>query len=360
MKILLITSVYKNEVVGPARFARLLESSPLIDVDILTSNVEESNTLKSVHIKYAWWQKKLKIYYSINHFSQKIMELKSQYDVLLFNSSILVDHQKVNAPYTVMVNDEKLASLKFSFKFDYLRRLLHRRIEKKSVQNAAKVIVNSHYLKGRISSAYSIDPAKIEVLHKGIALDNKLADYDDNLASEETINVLFVKNDFNLGGLPDLISALGILTDYSFKLSIMGTDSSVNECLVQYPNLTYSIHGYQSNQAVVGAMYSNNILCIPSRFEPLGVAVMEGLAVGIPVVTTGVGGLPEVTDSGKDVWECKANNPQSIAEQIKECIVNPELRKEKSMTGKTRVHQAFDFKNLVERLLNIISPPTTF
>ena len=138
MKILLITSVYKNEVVGPARFARLLESWAKIDVDILTYNVKETTSLKSVDIKYSWWQKKLKIYFSITPFSRRVNELKDKYDILLYNSSVLVDHKKIASPYIVMVNDEKLARLKFSFSFDFIRRLLHRGVEKKAVQNASK------------------------------------------------------------------------------------------------------------------------------------------------------------------------------------------------------------------------------
>ncbi len=360
MKVLLVTSVYKNEVVGPARFARLLESSPLMDIDILTENVEETASLKSVDIKYAWWQKKLKIYFSINHFSKRILEMKDKYDVILYNSSVLADHHKIASPYIVMVNDEKLANLKFSFNFDFIRRSLHKGIEKKAVRNASKVIVNSNYLKYIIGDAYSVNYNKIHVLHKGISLEDKLSDFNDNLSSRKPIDILFVKNDFNLGGLPDLIDALGKLEKYTFNLSIIGTSSRVLGCLVNHQNLTYKILGYQSNEDVIKAMYTNDLLCIPSRFEPLGVAIMEGLAVGVPTITTGVGGLSEVTNNGNFVWECKPNNPQSIAEQINGCISNPVLRKEKSQSGKIYIHNKFDFINVVERLKNIISavPPT--
>jgi len=355
MKILLITSVYKNEVVGPARFARLLESSPLIDIHILTTNVKETSTLKSVNINYPWWQQKLKIFFSIAPFSKKVNELKSKYDVLLYNSSVLADYRKIASPYIVMVNDEKLASLKFNFNFDYFRRWLHRKVEKRAVFNAEKVIVNSKYLKGIIALRYGVELDKIFVLYKGISFENKNAEFQDKLSpSKKIIEILFVKNDYKLGGLIELAKALGLLKDCKFQLTIVGTDQSVGKFLINYPNVSYKVLGYQSNENVIKAMYANDVLCIPSRFEPLGVAIMEGLAVGIPTITTGVGGLPEVTNQGENVWECKPNNPQSITKQIEACISNPELRKEKSQNGKKYIHERFGIKNVVSHLMEIL------
>jgi len=358
MRILLITSVYKNEVVGPARFARLLESNKSLDVDILTTNIKESASLKSVDITFSWWQKKLKNYFSIGPYSKKIVELKEYYDVLLFNSSILVDHQKIESPYVVMVNDEKLASLEYSFNFDFLRRSLHRQIEKKAVQNASKVIVNSNYLKGKITKAYGIDPAKVSILYKGISLENKLLKFNDELTvktdSKKEIDILFVKNDFLLGGLEDLIAAIGSLKDFTFNLIVIGTNHKIKKYLIQYPNVNHKILGFQSNDVVIESMYKADILCIPSRFEPLGVAVMEGLAVGVPTITTGMGGLREVTNNGKYVWECKPNDSQDLAEQIMACISNPKERVVRSNAGKEHIHQKFDFKNVIDRLKAIL------
>lgn len=354
MKILLITSVYKNEVVGPARFARLLEANSEIDVDVLTSNVKETDSLKSVSINYPWWQSKLKIYFGISHFCRRVNELKKNYDILLYNSSVLVDSKRIKATFIVMVNDEKLAGLKFSFSFDYLRRCLHRKVEYKAVQNAEKVIVNSKYLKRKIADAYDVEATKIEILYKGISLTNKQLEFEDSLSSGETIKVLFVKNDFVLGGLPDLISALSMMDEFSFELTIIGTNTKVEALLTSSDHVTYKALGFQSNEEVIKAMYDHDILCIPSRFEPLGVAVMEGLAVGIPTITTGEGGLPEVTGHGKYVWECKPNEPKSICSQIKACITQPALRKEKSKSGKQYVHQTFDFENVVDRLKEIL------
>lgn len=354
MKILLVTSVYKNEVVGPARFARLLESEPSIDVDILTYNVAESRTVKSVQIKFPWWQRKLKIYFSRKAFSKKINELISNYDVLLYNSSVLADPNRISSPYIVMVNDEKLATLKFSFRFDYLRRLLHRKIEKNAVQKATKVIVNSNYLKGRIAEAYTIPKGKIEVLYKGISLDNKQLGFEDFLDVNNEIKILFVKNDYNIGGLLELIEALGSLSEIKFCLTIIGTNQKVKNVLKDYDNVSYKIEGLVVNNEVIYRMYDHNILCIPSRFEPLGVAVMEGLAVGIPTVTTNVGGLPEVTNNGEYVWECQPNNPKSIAIQLKSCIENPSLRRSKSEEGKKFIHETFDFTSVANRLQSIL------
>lgn len=354
MKVLLISSVYKSEVVGPARFARLLESSPHIEVDILTENVKDGKHLKNVELSLSWWQKKMKLFFSRKFYTKKILQLQDEYDVLLYNSSVLVEPNKINRPYIVMINDEKLADLQFSFRFDYLRRLILRNVEHHAVKNAKKVIVNSSYMKARITQLYNVEKSKVYMLHKGIDLSNKKDEFRDTMNAEVGVKLLFVKNDFKLGGLLELIDALKSLPKIKFHLSIIGTSEKVHTYLKNMPNVTYDVLGYQSNESVIKHMYSSDILCVPSRHEPLGVAIMEGLAVGIPTITTGVGGLPEVTENGKHVWQCKPFSSKSLGEQIQQCITHPTERKMKSATGKDYISTHFSFSEVVFRLKEII------
>ncbi|MDF1694538.1 MAG: glycosyltransferase family 4 protein [Saprospiraceae bacterium] len=355
MKVLLISSIYQNAVVGPARFAKLLESNSDIDAHILTSNVKETATCKSVSLDFKWWQKKLKNYFSIGPYTKRINELKSNYDFLIYNSSILVDPKRLDSSYIVMVNDEKLANVSFRFRFDYLRRLLHRKLEKRAVQKASKVIVNSDYMKTRIARTYQIPEHKMYTLYKGIDLKNKTKVFEDNLSSTRPIQVLFVKNDYIIGGLLDLIKALKDLTEFNFELTILGTGEEVHKVIKPFDHVTYNVKGYTSNNTVIEEMYNHDILCIPARHEPLGVAVMEGLAVGIPTVTTNVGGLPEVTQNGEHVWPCNPGDPNDLARQLRKCIKNSTLRKEKSKHAKAFIHKTFGFDSVVTNLKSILS-----
>jgi glycosyltransferase involved in cell wall biosynthesis len=51
--------------------------------------------------------------------------------------------------------------------------------------------------------------------------------------------------------------------------------------------------GRVAHDAVPGLLASVHVLCQPSLLEPLGQALLEGMAAGRPVVATRIGGPPE-------------------------------------------------------------------
>ena len=71
---------------------------------------------------------------------------------------------------------------------------------------------------------------------------------------------------------------------------------------------------------------SNSIYLQPSRFEAFGLSILEALFSGLPVVTTNVGGIPEIIRDGITGLLCEPDNPVSIAEKIKQLMQNKELR----------------------------------
>lgn len=60
-----------------------------------------------------------------------------------------------------------------------------------------------------------------------------------------------------------------------------------------------------------------DIFCRPSLSEGLGISFLEAMSVGLPVVCTKVGGIPDFLEDGQTGWFCEVNNPKSIAEKIK-------------------------------------------
>jgi glycosyltransferase involved in cell wall biosynthesis len=81
-------------------------------------------------------------------------------------------------------------------------------------------------------------------------------------------------------------------------------------------------------------MQSHDIFCVPSYTEAFGVANIEALAHGLSVVSSRVGGIPEVLDDGKNGWLTEPNNAQNLASAIRECIEKPALRLQKAENGR--------------------------
>lgn len=353
MKILFISAVFENDATGASRFAKLIHSESRGSFSILSEDTKGGDRIIQVTETPSFLKSKLWQYFRIPFYTTRIHEHEEEFDAFVFNNAILAYRIKTDKPCFALIHDEKLINLKPSFRFDFIRRIILRRIEKSVTKSGMQIISNSEHISNQLVERYNVNPAHISLLYQGITLTNKKE--IKSIAMEEPIKIIFVKNDYIIGGLPDLLQALDLLSEYRFVVSIIGNKELNQISTSETENVEFRNLGLVSNDEVINHMYSHDILCIPARYEPLGVAVMEGLAVGIPTITTGVGGLPEVTENGKHVWQCEPNNPQSIADQIKLCIENSKLRKQKSESGRLYVHDKFDFKNVESRLMEIIS-----
>lgn len=68
-----------------------------------------------------------------------------------------------------------------------------------------------------------------------------------------------------------------------------------------------------------------DVFALASTNEPLGIAVLEALAAGLPVVATDVGGLPEIVDHGIDGRLVPPGDPAALAETLLELLRSPEV-----------------------------------
>ncbi|MFC1975426.1 glycosyltransferase family 4 protein [Chloroflexota bacterium] len=108
--------------------------------------------------------------------------------------------------------------------------------------------------------------------------------------------------------------------------------------LVESLNLTESIRfpGYIPQDELPLWYNAATLFVYPSHFEGFGLPVLEAMACGMPVITSTVSSLPEVT--GKDGVACLVNptDAEALAEVMNEVMADADLRASMSERGLAR------------------------
>jgi glycosyltransferase involved in cell wall biosynthesis len=84
-----------------------------------------------------------------------------------------------------------------------------------------------------------------------------------------------------------------------------------------------SITGWVSGERVHAEMTRARVLVLPSFSEDLPVVIMESMALGRPVISTYVAGIPEIVQPGKNGWLVPASDEIALADAVNEALTTP-------------------------------------
>ncbi len=357
MKILFCTNAFENITNGPAKFANLIleinELYPPHQVRVLTEDVSDARLpgLKYVYkvkLRIPVWLKPLGQILRMFTYYQRIREITRDYDfdLLIYNNAFtgLYASRVSDRPTIGMINDEKnLTATRSNFALDrwWIKKFLFRQLEKWSTRSHRLIIVNSDYLYRKVVDAYQVPPHKVRRLYKSIDLSQAV--FQPVRAFGSPVKVLYVKADYRNGQLGVLIKALSLLPAYQFTLTVIGPEPQFKDHVLSLfrgvGNVQPDYLGPQPQRVVYEYLRSYDIFCVPSATEALGVANIEALAHGIPVISTRVGGIPEVLDGGSNGWLVASGNAPELARAFEDCIQHPASRATKSQNGKNYIRR---------------------
>lgn len=91
-----------------------------------------------------------------------------------------------------------------------------------------------------------------------------------------------------------------------------------------------------------------DLYLLTSRIEGGPKQILEGMASGVPIVSTKVGMVPDIVENGKEVLLADAKDIRQLVENSKRVIAEKELRKKLVENGLVTV-QNYSWKNIVKR-----------
>ena len=115
-----------------------------------------------------------------------------------------------------------------------------------------------------------------------------------------------------------------------------------------------SLPGAVSEERVRQSLEGAHVFSLASLHEPLGVAIMEAMAMELPVVVTGSGGVAELVDDGRDGVLVPPENAGRLADGILAVAGNPALAVSLGVAARKKIEDRFQSTRSAELLVQSV------
>jgi glycosyltransferase involved in cell wall biosynthesis len=121
--------------------------------------------------------------------------------------------------------------------------------------------------------------------------------------------------------------------------------------LLERPRLKDAVHylGEISDEVLVALLYSSTVLAYPSLWEGFGLPVLEGMATGLPVLTSKRGALEEVAGDGAHLVDPESED--EIALGLEKMLTDSAYRAEIAGRGRARA-QTFSWEECARKTVD--------
>ncbi|MCL5256611.1 MAG: glycosyltransferase [Chloroflexi bacterium] len=232
-------------------------------------------------------------------------------------------------------------------------------------RSASRVIAISNYNRQQVLALCpGADADKIAVVHCGIRRD-LFTPSAPNAHAGRPLQILSVGSLIGKKGHAYLIQACQILKQRGedFRCTIVGQGPGKDhltqlaaDCGVQDRVV---LAGGRERHEVLEAYRESDVFVLPCIVAPGGdrdgipVVLMEAMAVGLPVISTPVSGIPELVRHDDSGWLVPEQNAEALADAISHLAGDAELRKRLVSNGSLLVEREFDIRENVGRLAGI-------
>ena len=192
--------------------------------------------------------------------------------------------------------------------------------------------------------------AHIVVIHNPVVV----PPLDETLHRTEPV-VLSLGRLGRLKGSFDLLEAVAELKALGIDVRLrLGGDGQIDEVRARATELGIAdrvdVLGWIGPAERIAELARARIYALPSYNEGLPMSLLEAMAAGLPVVTTPVGGIPDVVREGVDGHFVKPGDVDALAARIAALLADPLRARAMGLAGHEHVRTEFGAEMLVPRV----------
>jgi glycosyltransferase involved in cell wall biosynthesis len=230
------------------------------------------------------------------------------------------------------------------------------------VDTARVIITVSDYAKKFLQERFPQCADRVHRIYNGLDLaEFGSADFSSALPLTVAVGRLITKK-----GFADLIRACGLIAERgkSFRCEIIGEGPFENELRHQIEQLNLQKHvalaGAKPQLEVRQRLAAANVFVLPSIIDPDGgmdnlpTVIMEAMATGLPVISTNIGGIPEMVVENETGFLLEPADAVGLANAIDRLIDDRLLAQRLGHAGYQRAQQLFSIERNVRELCALL------
>ncbi len=235
-----------------------------------------------------------------------------------------------------------------------------------AIGQAQAVFANSSFTAGKIKALRNVD---VEWSPYGTTLESGEISAEPTQAPHPVngkFKILFVGRHIERKGICYLIEAAKYLPRDQFEIRIVGVGDLTDKLKAQAAEVSTTpdaaniiFTGKLSPEELANEYKTANVFTLPAIVdskgdtEGLGVVLIEAMELGLPVVASNVGGIPDVVVDGVSGILVPEKNPEALASAYKRLAAEPELQKQLLEGARKRIDECFNWSKIVERQIAV-------
>ncbi len=217
-----------------------------------------------------------------------------------------------------------------------------------SIEESDGVTAVSRFLKEKTITNYDIEK-NIEVIPNFVDTElfkpNDGCSYRKHIAPNNEKVLVHTSNFRQVKRVPDTLRIFAkVREEVPSKLVLVGDGPDRSECerLCRQLNLCDHVKFLGKQDGLVEILNASDLFLIPSQSESFGLAALEAMSCGIPVISSSVGGLPELVRHNETGYIAEIGDIDRMAKYTVDLLTNERKYKLFSSNARERAVTMFD------------------
>src|SRR5215207_9091225 len=213
----------------------------------------------------------------------------------------------------------------------------------------------------RLLLSEGVEEDRIHVIPPGVNPSLFEGPFEDPFSGVGKPRVVFVGRLAPQKGVRALVAAAGLLKDPRAQVLLVGDgpERLALEREAERLGVGGRLHfvGFLAHDRLPAVMSHADLLVLPSLYEELGTVLLEAIQVGLPIVASKTGGIPDVIKDGVNGLLVPPSEPEALAHAINRLLADRKLARRLSEGAQARAKD-YDWEVLAERVLRVYQDVT--